>query len=157
MWAKGAWRSIAVHWVRSEPLVGIEWARSLPEERGRDEVAAEAIRIWAVRDADKALEWIVAQPPGEQLDRGTGRLAVHHALERPSISLAMMERIVSPTTFQNTRRSVEHRWHVLPEKRKGELLARTKALAQARRAGKPGREASSPAPSMIGEEERDSG
>ena len=133
-WTKGAWRSIAVHWVRSEPLAGIEWARSLAEERDRDDVAAEAIRIWAVRDADNALEWILSQPADEQLDRGTGRLAVHHALERPSITLAMMERIVSPTTFQNTRRSVEHRWNVLPEKRKNELLKRAKELAQARRA-----------------------
>jgi hypothetical protein len=156
-WAKGAWRSIAVHWVRSDPLAGIEWARSLPEERGRDDVAAEAIRIWAVRDADKALEWIMAQPANEELDRGTGRLAVHHALEKPSITLAMMERIVSPATFQNTRRSVEHRWNVLPEKRKNELLARTKELAQARRAGRPGSEAADSAASATNDGSRDSG
>jgi hypothetical protein len=132
-WAKGAWRSIAVHWVRTEPLVAIEWARALPEEHGRDEVAAEAIRIWAVRDADKALEWILAQPADEQLDRGTGRLAVYYGLERPGISLALMERIISPATFQNTRRSVEHRWNVLPEPRREELLAKTKELARSRR------------------------
>jgi hypothetical protein len=132
-WAKGAWRSIAVHWVRADPLAGIEWARSLPAAHGRDDVAAEAIRIWAVRDADKALEWILEQEPNEELDRGTGRLAVHHALERPSITLAMMKRIVSPETFGNTRRSVEHRWNVLPDKRRNELLERTKSLSRARR------------------------
>ena len=133
-WSKGVWRSIAVHWVRADPMAGIEWAKSLPEDCGRDDVVAEAIRIWTVRDADNALEWILPQEPSQELDRGTGRLAVHHALERPSISLAMMERIVAAETYANTRRSVEHRWNVLPDKRKVELLKQTKALSKARRA-----------------------
>lgn len=132
-WAKGGWRSIAVHWVRSDPLAGIEWARSLSPEQGRDDVVAEAIRIWAVRDAEKAREWIIGQEQSKELDRGTGRLAVHHALENPSISLAMMKRIVSPETFGNTRRSVEHRWNVLPDKRRIELLKQTKAMHRDRR------------------------
>lgn len=133
-WAKGAWRSIAVHWVRADPLGGIEWASSLPAERGRDDVVAEAIRIWSVRDAEKAREWILGQEPNEELDRGTGRLAVHYALEKPSITLAMMKRIIAPETFGNTRRSVEHRWNSLPEKRRNELIDATKALSRARRA-----------------------
>lgn len=132
-WAKGAWRSIAVHWVRSEPLAAIDWARSLPEEIGRDDVVAEAIRIWSVRDAEAALEWILAQPADEQLDRGTGRLAVHYSLERPMVTLAVMERIVAPATFQNARRSVEHRWNALPAKRRDELVGKLKDLARARR------------------------
>ena len=94
---------------------------------------AEAIRIWAVRDAEKAREWIVGQEQSKELDRGTGRLAVHHALENPSISLAMMQRIVSPETFGNTRRSVEHRWNVLPDKRRIELLKQTQAMHRDRR------------------------
>jgi len=132
-WSKGAWRSIAVHWVRSDPLAGIEWARSLSPDQGRDDVVAEAIRIWAARDAEKAFEWIVGQEQSKELDRGTGRLAVHHALENPSISLAMMQRIVSSETFGNTRRSVEHRWNVLPDKHRIELLKQTKAMYQDRR------------------------
>lgn len=134
-WAKGAWRSIAVHWVRSDPPAAIEWARALAEERGREDVVAEAIRIWAVRDADKALEWILAQPADEQLDRGTGRLAVHHALDRPDISLALMERVVSSATFQNTRRGVQQRWNLLPEKRRDELLAQSRQIARSRLGG----------------------
>ncbi|MFK7896550.1 MAG: hypothetical protein AB8G23_11980 [Myxococcota bacterium] len=132
-WSTGVWRSIAVHWVRTDPMAGIEWAKSLPEDCGRDDVVAEAIRIWTVRDAEKALEWILPQDPNPELDRGTGRLAVHHAIEKPSVSLAMMERIVAPETYANTRRSVEHRWNVLPNKRKAELLKRTKELSVARR------------------------
>ena len=135
-WTKGAWRSIAVHWVRRDPIAAIEWARSLPEEDGREDVVAEAIRIWSVREAEAAHQGIVAQPPSAELDRGTGRLAVHYALSAPETSFDMMERLISQQTFDNARRSVEHRWNLLPGDRRESLLARSRELARSRRAGR---------------------
>jgi hypothetical protein len=135
-WTKGGWRSVAVHWARSEPLEAIEWARTLPDEADREEVVAEAVRVWSVRYPDQALEWILSQPPDVELDRGTGRLAVYHALERPAISLRMLERIVARETFSNTRRRVEHTWSVLPKARQEELLQSSREVARARRAAR---------------------
>lgn len=129
-WAKGGWRSVAVNWARIDPLAAIEWAGSLRDVDEREEVVAEAIRVWAVRNPDEAGAWILAQPPRIELDRGTGRLAVHHALERPSMSLRMLERIVSRQTFANAHRRVEYNWNMLPKQRKDELLARLKEVTR---------------------------
>lgn len=130
-WAKGGWRAVAVHWARAEPLEAIAWARTIREESGRDEVVAEAIRVWAVRQPEEAMQWILEQPPHVQLDRGTGRLAIFYSLDQPSRTFQMMERIATKKTFGNARRQVEHTWKVLPEKRREELLARSKELSRA--------------------------
>lgn len=131
-WTKGGWRSIAVHWVRTDPMAAIEWARSLGPDEDREEVVAETIRGYAVRQADEAVDWILAQPAQPELDRGTGRLAVHYALERPDMTLTLMDRITSAKTFTNARRSVTHRWSMLPAKRREQLKDRVRAMAVAR-------------------------
>jgi len=50
---------------------------------GRLGHADDAVELLTTDDPARALEWILGQPPSAELDRGTGRLAVHHALQRP--------------------------------------------------------------------------
>lgn len=134
-WTKGAWRLMGIHMAKKQPIEAIEWARALPEDGGnydRQTVTQEIIRIWASRDPEAAVAWILNQEPHPDLDRGTGRLAVHYAVRNRTLSIELMRRIVSPTTFKNTRRTVSRSWARFPEPVREEALAEVKAIAQAR-------------------------
>lgn len=131
-WARGGWRSIAAHWVRTDPQAAIAWARALPEEADRMTVVQEAIRGWAARDADAALAWIVAQEPNEELDRGTGRLAVHYSSRNPELALELLERISTAETFENAYKTATSQLKRLPDAKSAPLLARAKEIAIAK-------------------------
>ena len=132
-WAKGGWRSIGVHWAKVDPLAAVQWARSLPEEVNRLEVVQETIRVFAGRDADAALPWILSQEPSLELDRGTGLLVKHFQIRDHALALRLFERIVGETTFVNVRRTLSAYYKRYPEHRSGPLLERIKEIAQGRR------------------------
>jgi hypothetical protein len=131
-WAKGGWRSIAVHWVKTDPISAIEWARALPDDVDRLTVVQEAVRGWAVRDSEATLAWILEQQPNKELDRGTGRLVVHYAVRNPNLSLDLLERIITAETFRNAYRTASNQWERLPDRKSEELISRAKELARAR-------------------------
>ena len=131
-WARGGWRSIGITWAKTDPLAAIEWARGLADEDRSRDVSMEIIRVFAVRDADAALPWILEQEPNAVLDRGTGSLVVYFAALDPDIALDLMERIVSGETFKNSRKTASLHWKRLPERRSAPILARAKKIAQER-------------------------
>jgi hypothetical protein len=131
-WALGGWRAIGVHWAKVDPLAAIEWARSLPEDVGRLAVVQETIRVYAGRDSDGALPWILAQEPDLELDRGTGLLVKQFQAGDPEQALELFGRIVGKTTFQNVHRTLTAYCQRLPEKRGGPLLEQIKEISQAR-------------------------
>ena len=156
-WARGGWRAIGVTWAKTDPVAAIEWARGLPDREISEQITPEIIRVFSVRDVDSALSWILAQEPSLELDRGTGRLAVHYSTRDPDLSLDLMERIVARETFDNSRKSAELYWRRLSEKKKEPLLARAKAISQARLAVERGEAAESAGAAEIPESDEVAG
>lgn len=134
-WAVNARRGIALHWVKREPIEAIAWARALSVAQDRDEIVAEAVRVFATLDAVHALGWIRSEEPAAELDRGTGRLAIYFARRDPEVAFEMARRIVTDKTFQNVRSNLKKEWHQLgnPEKREA-LMSRVEAIGVERAA-----------------------
>jgi hypothetical protein len=107
-WTKGGgWRTIGVHLARRDPERAIEWARALPEERGRDEVLAETLRAFASADRVGALEWIRTQEPSPELDQCAARLVYEFKDRKPAIALEMLGWVHDPELFENARKLIE--------------------------------------------------
>jgi hypothetical protein len=110
-WAAGGGRrTMGVHLAKRDPLRAIEWAQSLPPEKGRDEVLGETLRTYASFDREGALAWIRNQEPSRSLDAGAARLVYEYMDRKPEVSLEMIARIQDPDTFDKAHKMVTHHW-----------------------------------------------
>ena len=80
--ATGA-HSISLAWADQAPEAALSWAGTLDEKLGRDAATAAVFFKWVARDADGAIAWVNAQPPGEERVSATRSLAKVLAMRDP--------------------------------------------------------------------------
>jgi hypothetical protein len=80
--AKGAY-SISLAWADQAPEAALGWAGTLDEKLGRDAATSAVFFKWVARDADGAIAWVNAQPPGEERAKQTRSLAKNLATKDP--------------------------------------------------------------------------
>jgi hypothetical protein len=96
---------------QTNPTAAIELTLKYQLDNGSGDVLPNLMQLWAQRDFDSALQWAVAQPPGDQRDRIFSHLAFAESQSAPREAADMiLEQIPPGPAQQEAALTVLHQW-----------------------------------------------
>jgi hypothetical protein len=96
---------------QTNPTAAIELVLKYQLDNGSGDVLPNLIQLWAQRDFDSALQWAIAQPPGDQRDRIFSHLAFAESQAAPSEAANMILEQIPPNSIQQeAAMTVLHQW-----------------------------------------------
>ena len=95
-WAQGAPAAVARRWAQNDPTAALEWARSLPEGRARDQAISTAFTRWEKSQPAAAENWLAQADQSPELDAPRFALLRRRVATSPMDALAMADGISDP-------------------------------------------------------------